>query len=576
MISVFVFSIRKAYMLRASYILSAIILTATFALPCEAKIIQILHTNDLHASLTTAGAPASGEAEFGGWAQIKAKMDSLTQEASAKGISTLRVDAGDFSEGTTYYFPDSGKGVLAAFQSMGYDAATLGNHDWLMGARDLDRTLGEQPFSFPLLSANIKVASTLKNIHQQIVPTTQIIKDGIKIGLMGLSTDEAFYRWITAVNSNKNDMKILPFFDINDRKDPDYTPGLASRLVADLRKQNDIVIALTHIGYGQDQRLAAQTPGIDLIIGGHSHTFLESLQEIDDPEGRSVPIVQTGVNGHSIGRILIDVEPNQRAKVISYELVPVFHQEVQDENVARSIASADQKLESLYGHQQLYEVLGHADNLIVPDDLGPNSFGQFAVDAMKDRLGTQVAIDLGEFHGVTPQAAGVVTRRTLMELYPRKFETAQNGGLYVYRAKIPGIALLFAAKYAVKSGVYLSFSGLTYDVVPARNGDPYSYRAKRIRINGKRVCLFCDYSAAVPESLIRGAYGITSLSKLLFQKGSPSQFTIWNAMESYLKKTGTINTRRPAQKLPWVKGELNLEHFLKSYANPSSDLIQDD
>ena len=542
----------------------AIVLTLFLSVSSEAKIIQILHTNDLHASLMTSGAPAAGTPEFGGWAQIKSKMDLLTDQAAARGISTLRVDAGDFFEGTSFYFPDSGKSVLEAFQNMGYDAATLGNHDWLLGARDLDRVLGDLPFPFPLLSANLKIASALKNIKNQIEPSTQIIKDGTRIGIMGLSTDEAFYRWITKVNSKKNDLKILP-----------YLSGVASKITHDLRSENDVVIALTHIGYDEDQVLAAQTTGLDLIIGGHSHTFLESLTQVDDPDGHSVPIVQTGVNGHYIGKILIDVEPHQRAKVLSYELVPVYQQDPQDRKVASILANADQKVEALYGHDHLHEVIGQASARLVPDNIGPTSFGQFAVDAMKDRLGTDVGIDVGEFHGVTAQPAGAVTRRTLMELYPRKFEVTQNEGLYVYRAKVPGIALLFAAKYAVKNGVYLSFSGLTYDVVPD-NGSTDSYRATRVRVNGKKICLLCDYSAAMPESLVRGAYGITSLAHLIIQNGQRSKYTIWNAMETYLSKTGNINAQEKIARPVWIKGELKLEHFLKSYAHPTADLIKND
>ena len=73
----------------------------------QATVIQILHTNDLHASLETAGAPRKGELEFGGWARVKTLMDNLTKNASARGIETVRLDAGDYSEGTMAYFADN-------------------------------------------------------------------------------------------------------------------------------------------------------------------------------------------------------------------------------------------------------------------------------------------------------------------------------------------------------------------------------------------------------------------------------------------------------------------------------------
>lgn len=153
----------------------------------EAKVIQILHTNDLHASLNVSGAVAPGEQAYGGWAQIKTVMDALTQTAKSQNIETVRLDAGDFFEGTLSYFPDHGANVLKAFQKIGYDAVALGNHDWMMGARTTDTVFGKVPFPFPVLSANTEIHSRLKNLSNQIKSHTQIIKDGIRIGVFGLS-----------------------------------------------------------------------------------------------------------------------------------------------------------------------------------------------------------------------------------------------------------------------------------------------------------------------------------------------------------------------------------------------------
>ena len=78
----------------------------------------------------------------------------------------------------------------------------------------------------------------------------------------------------------------------------------------------------------------------------------------------------------------------------------------------------------------------------------------------------------------------------------------------------------------------------------------------------------------MPESLVRGAYGITSLAHLIIQNGQRSKYTIWNAMETYLSKTGNINAQEKIARPVWIKGELKLEHFLKSYAHPTADLIK--
>ena len=118
----------------------------------NATVVQILHTNDLHASLKASGAPAEGRETAGGWAQLKSTLDELTEKAKLQNIETIRLDAGDFFEGTLSYFPDNGANVLKAFQSMGYDAAALGNHDWLMGARNTNQAFGKTPFPFPYSS----------------------------------------------------------------------------------------------------------------------------------------------------------------------------------------------------------------------------------------------------------------------------------------------------------------------------------------------------------------------------------------------------------------------------------------
>jgi len=523
--------------------------TPFLAHPASATIIQILHTNDLHASLETSGAPKDGTPEYGGWAQVKTVMDRLTDEAQQKGIETLRLDAGDFSEGTSFYFPDHGQDVLRAFQHMGYDATALGNHDWLMGARSLNQSLGEMPFSFPILSANLKINSALKNLKKQIIPSAQFVRGGVHIGVFGLSTDEALYKWITRIDSKKKDLQIVNFRD-------DSKPGIANRMIRKLRKRDDLVIALTHIGYDEDQLLAKNSRGLDLIVGGHSHTVLESMNLTPDRDGHTVPIVQTGFNGKYVGRILVDVEPGKRPQVLTYELVPVPHDTPQDPVIAQDVALAKERVEALYLPAKLDEVIGQSKVRLVSGENGPTAYSKFAVDAMKDVTDAQIGLDVGAFHGGTAQAAGDVTRLKLMEMYPRKFEVAQNEGLYVYEARIPGWVLALGLKYAVKFGAFLSFSGLTFDVYQVSNSQwkhdqkeyrdsikQFSvtpYRVRNIQVDGAPICRFCSYTVAAPESLIRGAWGITSLTKLIIRDGHPTPHTIWDAMTFHLYRIKTI------------------------------------
>jgi 5'-nucleotidase len=533
-----------------------------------AVVLQILHTNDLHAALKTAGTPRTGAPEFGGWAQVKAKFDELELDARSKGMETLKFDSGDYLEGSSYYFPDNGVHVLRAFQNFGFDAVTVGNHDWLMGARDLDALYGESPFPVPVVSSNIRVKKRLKNLHSQIRPSATLVKAGVRIGVMGLSTDEALYSWIPRVKSRKNDMKILDYRDGSyedpDTGEPHSEMGLANSVIDELDRNHDVVIALTHIGYSDDKELAASSRGLDLVIGGHSHTVLESMAVVPNREGRDVPVVQTGFNGHFIGKILLEVNPGEKARVLSYELVPIDQSGRKDPVQEAKLLEAEKALLRVYG-PKLREPIGRSDVRLVSGDRGPTAFSQFAVDAMKDITGAEIALDVGSFHGNTPQPSGEVSRLTLMELYPRKFEQEQNEGLYVYTGKLPGIAIKIGLEYTMRYGIFLSFSGLTYDLA-ALNEQEFSdlkkrytgrdakrfltrYYPKNIRINGKPLRKWHWYTTATTESLVRGAYGITPLAKLLFRKGKATPHTIWDTMERYLRKIGTIRALNPGEEL---------------------------
>lgn len=553
-------------------ILIATLLLAPLTGFAKPVVIQILHTNDLHAALRTAGAPSLGQAELGGWPQLKAKLDELKADAKRLGIETIQVDAGDYTEGTLDYFPDQGVHVLKAFQHMGYDAATIGNHDWLMGARGMDELYGKSPFPFPLLSANIEINSSLKNLKKQIQPSTQIIRNGVKIGIFGLSTDESLYSWIPKIASKRSDFKIQSYDDTSiseedaasipgSKIDPNgnyYLPGTASTLTSDLRETNDVVIAMTHIGFAADQWLASNSNGgLDLIIGGHSHTFLETATSVKDKTNRDVPIVQTGFNGNCIGQVIIEVDPEKTPKmrVISYGLIPISHTGPADPVITQDLADAENALVKQYG-PALDEVLGTSSERLISGDNGPTAYSQFIVDAIRAANQTDIAIDVGAFHGNTPQDGGLITRRKLMMMYPRKFEASQNEGLYIYQTSVFGILLKIGLEYSIKFGNYVALSGITYDLKKLSNADFAKLKAKyagslnenavtpyypsNILVHGQPLDLDHKYSVSAPESLIRGALALSPLVQLVLNQVHRTPHTIWDASFQYLAQIKKI------------------------------------
>lgn len=555
------------------FILSQVGMMA-FAISSHATLIQILHTNDLHAAVETYGAPDTNELEYGGWAQLKAVMDKLTADAKAQGIETVKLDAGDFTEGTSFYFQNAGAAVIRAYQHLGYDASAMGNHDWLMGAEDMDTLYGNNPFPFPVLSANVKIDKSLVNLRGQIVPSTQIERSGIKIGIFGLSTDEDLYGWIPSVNSKKNAMKIQDYRMQVTPGDGEsgtrLTPGIANTQIQKLREDNDVVIALTHIGFEEDRFLAANSQGLDLIIGGHSHTFLTEPSKVLDKDENAVPIVQTGFNGKYVGKILLDVKDGERPKFVSYELIPVIRSGAKDSALDHEIQAMHTLRKDQFGNR-LDEVIGYSEDRLVSGDGGPTSFSKFAADSLYEVEDTDFSLDIGSFHGNTPQPAGPVTRLNLMEMYPRKFETDQNEGLYVYKADIPGFLISIGLKYVIRFGLYVEMHGVTYDMNKMSDHQYEKEKTKfagtpderlltkffpsNIQIKGEPLHNFKWYTLSAPESLVRGALSLSPFMKLLIHRAHPTSHTIWDAMNFHLLKIHKIEeVPMPLVDSPWSQG----------------------
>jgi len=144
-----------------------VLLLSTFSLlaasTSEAKLIQILHTNDTHSFLNN----TQHKNDLGGSARLKSLIDFYKNKATDDGVKTLVMDAGDFTEGNIYYMADQGRKAFEIHSEMGYDVGALGNHDYLMGSSELDKILGDLNFKLPLVVANLQIGSQFKNIKEK-------------------------------------------------------------------------------------------------------------------------------------------------------------------------------------------------------------------------------------------------------------------------------------------------------------------------------------------------------------------------------------------------------------------------
>ena len=256
---------------------------AAFLLACTPQDhLTILHTNDTHSQVEPKANNRAGYARRMGLIRLERALDK----------HLLLVDAGDFCQGTPYFNFFHGRVEIAALNRMGYDAATLGNHEFDNGLEDLGRRLSS--LEMPVVVCNYDFSPF--EAGKYIKPYVILEKAGLKIGVIGVLCD----------------LKSMVAGDIAERV-PEFPMVETVQKYADLLKVDegcDLVIALTHIGYTEhtpgditDPILCSRTRNLDLIVGGHSHTFLEEMVYLPNVDGVPTPIVQDGCYGIFWGRI---------------------------------------------------------------------------------------------------------------------------------------------------------------------------------------------------------------------------------------------------------------------------------
>ena len=264
----------------------------------KVKKITILHTNDVHSHIDPFPATDPRNPNMGGVARRAAIIEQIRKEEA----NVLLLDAGDIFQGTPYFNYYGGELEFKLMSMMKYDLATIGNHDFDNGIKGLLVQLPKSTFDF--VSANYDFRNTVLDTF--IKPYKIFKVDGVKIGIFGLGVelkglvDEKLYK--ETVYNN-----------------PIEVAQDMSRILKE-EKKCDLVICLSHLGFtyknepdkASDINLARKTKNIDLIIGGHTHTFLDKPVIEKNNEGKEVLINQVGCYGINLGRIdfYLDSEKN--------------------------------------------------------------------------------------------------------------------------------------------------------------------------------------------------------------------------------------------------------------------------
>lgn len=248
-------------------------------------IITILHTNDTHSQIDPLP-PNDPNAGKGG----VARRATLVKRIRQQNPNTLLVDAGDVFQGTPYFNFYRGEVEYKAMSAIGYDAGTLGNHEFDNGVEALAAAL--KFANFDLVSANYDVKGTV--LEGRVKPYVVKAVGGIRVGLFGLGISPVAL--ITPAN-----FKGVTYND----------PVVVARAVVKTLREKErcaLVVCMSHLGYNPnaqsgDSLVASQVDGIDFIAGGHSHLFMKEPAKQKQPCGAETLIFQVGKSGINVGRV---------------------------------------------------------------------------------------------------------------------------------------------------------------------------------------------------------------------------------------------------------------------------------
>ncbi len=253
------------------------------------KQLVVLHTNDVHSCIMPLNENLDNKdlAGRGGFV----RRVNMIKEQRALHPDLLFFDSGDFSQGSGYYTLFKGDVEVGLMNQMGYDAVTIGNHEFDFGLENMARLF--RMANFPIVCSNYDFTGT---------PCDGLVKDyitinrnGLKIGVFGLG---APLKGLVA-NPNCEGVKFL---------DPAET---AKKYIKLLRKQEkcDVVICLSHLGWEisdyPDQQFIREIDGCDLVLGGHTHTYMPTLEYAPDKTGKMIPDDQNGKHGVFIGKLVL-------------------------------------------------------------------------------------------------------------------------------------------------------------------------------------------------------------------------------------------------------------------------------
>lgn len=251
----------------------------------DTKELIILQTSDVHSRIEPINQKGDRNFNEGGFVRRATFLDQFRKEHK----NVLLFDCGDISQGTPYYNMFRGEVEVKLMNVMKYDAMTIGNHEFDFDVDNMERIF--KMADFPVVCANYNLdATVLKDV---VKPYVILERFGLKIGVFGLGAKPE-----GLIQANKCEGVVY--------EDP---IRISNEVAAELKEKGcDLVICLSHLGVQMDRNLVANTRNIDVILGGHSHTFMKGPQNYQNLDGKEVPLMHTGKSGVRVGRLDLTVK----------------------------------------------------------------------------------------------------------------------------------------------------------------------------------------------------------------------------------------------------------------------------
>lgn len=470
-----------------------LLLVSCFALLSQNKL-SIVHINDTHSNLTPGGSRDGNLKAYWGGVARAATMIGMTKMQNP---NTIVLHGGDVFIGDLFFNKYFGAVEFGLMQALGFDAMTVGNHEWDLTPDALLGSIQMSGAQFPFLCANMVVLNPdYEILNDYIKPYTVKVIEGVRIGIFGMTTPEA-----NLISMNLPNV----FIDTN-------FVQIAADVVTKLKTEEncEMIIFLSHLGMYYDSFVAENIPGIDLIIGAHDHYVFETPHEFNNPYEKKVPYVQAGAQYKYLGIVEFDIEDGIRYE--EYQLIKLDQNIPEATEVSDYIESLIPEIEEIWG--PLYsQQIGYSPCTLsesVSTDVSElrTGVGMLVTKAFRAKTETEIAIHAC---GSTAQEIyqGPLVASDIYRAISYGFNTDNGLGFRIATLKVSGLGLYMGieiglAQMDINDEYLIQADGLQYFVDMSKppftrvtgvlvNGEPLDFEELYTVTTNEMIVMMMDY-----------------------------------------------------------------------------------